>query len=179
MLILDSFSAHVGEDHVKWCKQHDVYLVIIPGGLTSALQPLDLRVNAPYKYHLREAMYSWVEIARQAAASARDKGGFPEPGHQDFVTMAQVAWDNVAPENVMAGFKGAGMGLALDGTEDDWVIGGIMDDEFDAKLEEQRRRTLDHEQRALQAVGNDGEGGRQEGDARGAHKAAKETEDPP
>ncbi|KAJ8358118.1 hypothetical protein AAFF_G00032710 [Aldrovandia affinis] len=35
-------------------------LVIIPGGMTSQLQVLDVVVNKPFKYHLRKRYTEWL-----------------------------------------------------------------------------------------------------------------------
>ena len=110
VLALDSSRAHLTEENVKWCKKNDIFLVIIPGGLTSVLQPMDLRVNAPYKYHLRELMYKWVEWAWEERGDT--VGGFPEPGNQDLLTMAQTAWDNVDIDLIQMGFKSTGRWLS-------------------------------------------------------------------
>ena len=59
--------------------------------------------------------------------------------------MAQTAWDNVDLDFIEMGFKSAGMGLPLDGTEDDAIIQGLQDNTYEEKLERQRKRTVEHE----------------------------------
>jgi hypothetical protein len=45
MLILDSFCGHTTEEVKKILKSRNTDQVIIPGGLTSMLQPLDVCIN--------------------------------------------------------------------------------------------------------------------------------------
>lgn len=54
MLVYDSFRGHL-EESVK-AKFHDnnIDLAVIPGGLTSICQPLDVAINKPFKDNLRK-----------------------------------------------------------------------------------------------------------------------------
>ncbi len=53
LLVLDSFSAHV-VDSVKWrFIEKNTNIAVIPGGLTSRLQPLDVSINKSFKSKVR------------------------------------------------------------------------------------------------------------------------------
>jgi hypothetical protein len=54
MLILDSFHGHATEDVKKILKSRNTDQVIILGGLTSMLQPLDVCINWLFKAALKE-----------------------------------------------------------------------------------------------------------------------------
>jgi hypothetical protein len=54
MLILDSFHGHTTQEVKKILKNRNMDQVIIPGGLTSMLQPLDVCINQPFKAVLKE-----------------------------------------------------------------------------------------------------------------------------
>jgi hypothetical protein len=54
MLILDSFHGHTTEEVKKILKSRNTDQVIIPGGLTMMLQPLDVCINWPFKATLKE-----------------------------------------------------------------------------------------------------------------------------
>ena len=54
MLILDSFRGHITEKIRKQISEMNTDLVVIPGGMTSQLQVLDVVVNKPFKDHLRK-----------------------------------------------------------------------------------------------------------------------------
>lgn len=49
LLVLDSFSAHRTDVVKKRFSEKKMNLAVIPGGLTSRLQPLDVSLNKPFK----------------------------------------------------------------------------------------------------------------------------------
>ena len=49
LLVLDSFEAHKTEQVKRSFKNENTDLAVIPGGLTSVLQPLDVSLNKPFK----------------------------------------------------------------------------------------------------------------------------------
>ena len=54
MLIIDHASSHEDHQIKKLCFEHDTEINVIPQGLTSILQPLDISINMPFKQALRE-----------------------------------------------------------------------------------------------------------------------------
>jgi hypothetical protein len=54
MLILDSFHGHTTEEVKKTLKSRNTDQVIIPGGLTSMLQTLDVCINWLFKAALKD-----------------------------------------------------------------------------------------------------------------------------
>ena len=55
MLVWDIFRAHKTEDVKKAAKKLKT-LAVIPGGLTSVLQPLDVCLNKPFKDRLHDVV---------------------------------------------------------------------------------------------------------------------------
>ena len=49
LLVCDQFKAHVTESTQRLATKLKTHLAVIPGGLTSQLQPLDVSVNKPFK----------------------------------------------------------------------------------------------------------------------------------
>ena len=49
LLVLDSFSGHLADDVKTRLKEENTDMAIIPGGLTSMIQPLDVCLNKPLK----------------------------------------------------------------------------------------------------------------------------------
>ena len=45
MLVLDAFRCHKTDGTKELLRQHNTDLVVIPGGMTSLLQPLDVCIN--------------------------------------------------------------------------------------------------------------------------------------
>ena len=55
MLVWDCFSAHLVDSVKRRTKAHNTDMVVIPGGLTSVLQPLDVSLNKPMKSKIRDS----------------------------------------------------------------------------------------------------------------------------
>ena len=49
LLVFDQFRANVTESTKRLATKLKTHLTVIPGGLTSQLQPLDVSVNKPFK----------------------------------------------------------------------------------------------------------------------------------
>jgi len=60
MLVYDSFKGHLEASvKSKFCES-DVHLAVIPGGLTSICQPLDVTINKPFKDYLHQEWHLWM-----------------------------------------------------------------------------------------------------------------------
>ena len=57
----DQFKAHVTESTKSLATKLKTHLAVIPGGLTSHLQPLDVSVNEPFKGFMHEEWTKWNE----------------------------------------------------------------------------------------------------------------------
>ena len=53
LLVWDSFNAPLTDEIKALLSQHNTNLVVIPGGLTSTIQPLDVCLNKPFKDHYK------------------------------------------------------------------------------------------------------------------------------
>ena len=53
-LVCDQFKAHVTESTKRLATELKTHLAVIPGGLTSQLQPLDVSVNKLFKGFMHE-----------------------------------------------------------------------------------------------------------------------------
>ena len=62
ILCLDSFSAHTTEAVAAEFRREKVHTVVIPGGCTSILQPLDVSLNKPFKSILRRHWQQYMMI---------------------------------------------------------------------------------------------------------------------
>jgi hypothetical protein len=60
MLVYDSFRGHLEDSIKEKFRESGVYLAVIPGGLTSKCQPLDVSINKPFKDNLRKEWHSWM-----------------------------------------------------------------------------------------------------------------------
>ena len=72
-----SFSAHLTDKVGDAFKQYNTTIVVIPGGCTSVLQPLDVSVNKPVKSIL---LQSWEQYMLEK--SEKDSAKIPPPPKQ-------------------------------------------------------------------------------------------------
>ena len=61
LLVCDQFKAHVTELTKRLATKLKTHLAVIPGGLTSQLQPLDISVNKLFKGFMCEEWTKWIE----------------------------------------------------------------------------------------------------------------------
>ena len=91
-------------------------LAVIPGGLTSQLQPLDVSVNKPFKQNMREHWNKWMTDPHHDLTPT---GRMKRPTIAQVGEWVKKSWDDVRPEIIVKSFKKCGISNALDGTEDD------------------------------------------------------------
>ena len=60
MLCLDTFQGHLTDEIKNKIHRLKSELVVIPVGMTSVLQPLDVSVNKPFKARLSEQYDCWI-----------------------------------------------------------------------------------------------------------------------
>ena len=118
LLVWDSFSAHLTDTVKQQLRENKTATAVIPGGLTSLVQPLDVCLNKPFKDRLREKWMTWMMSGEKTFT----------PGGQlraaSLVTVCQwvkESWQELSKEMVERSFKKCGISNALDGTEDDLV----------------------------------------------------------
>jgi len=61
LLLCDHFKAHVTESTKRLATKLKTHLAVIPGELTSQLQPLDASVNKMLKGFMYEELAKWIE----------------------------------------------------------------------------------------------------------------------
>ncbi|CAN0592349.1 unnamed protein product, partial [Laminaria digitata] len=101
ILVLDDFTCHRDEGFIAdLLKRTNTMVVLIPGGLTPLLQPLDRMLNKQMKRLLR-GMYT----AHTATAVADPKTGkLKPPGRGTVSTWCKQAWAAITPELVKTCF---------------------------------------------------------------------------
>src|SRR5436309_14113725 len=60
MMVYDSFRRHLEESVKEKFNEYNIDLAVIPGGLTSICQPLDIAINKPFKDNLRKEWHIWM-----------------------------------------------------------------------------------------------------------------------
>ena len=128
LLIVDSYKPHQTVDSIKKVKDScNSDVIIIPGGCTSIVQPMDKCINRPFKEYMRA---SWQEWMRQDRAKTK-KGNLKQPSRQDAINWVSKAWESIKLETLTHSFLVCGISNALDGSQDDLVSDDLPSVEMD------------------------------------------------
>jgi len=130
MLVLDAFKGHLTDSMKNQLCKMKTELVVIPGGMTSVLQPMDISINKPFKDRLRQQYLTWIaDPARELTETGKIKCAAPSE-----VTRWVSAALKAIPESIIVRyFKKCCISNALDGSEDDilWEDDGEDKDDSD------------------------------------------------
>lgn len=124
LLVVDSFRGHLVDSVRTKLKELRTDLAVIPGGLTSMLQPLDVSLNKPFKDNVRRLYAEWMAEGDHAMTPG---GKIKKPSVELLCAWVMEAWAMISPEIIVRSFKKTGISNALDGTEDDVVHDGDGD----------------------------------------------------
>jgi hypothetical protein len=116
LLVLDSFESHKTDFIKNIAKYENTNLAIIPGGLTSIVQPLDVSINKPFKDRLREKWNIWMSSGEFTYTKG---GNIKKPAHNIVCKWILEAWNEIPKEMIVKSFKKCGISNAMDGSEDD------------------------------------------------------------
>lgn len=118
MLVLDAFRGHTTDSVKNRLQQHNCDLVVIPGGMTSVLQPLDVSINKPFKQYAREEYEKWLETPNLPRTPA---GKIKKVPPSTVAAWISTAWKRISEETIRKSFKKCCITNALDGSEDDII----------------------------------------------------------
>ena len=119
LLVWDSFSVHLMESIKSILKtDSNTDIAVIPGGLTSVIQPLDVCLNKPFKDKLRQKWTSWISEGEKAFTAGGNMRAASLPVVAEWV---KSSWNEVGNDMVEKSFKKCGISNAMDGTEDDLI----------------------------------------------------------
>jgi len=62
LLVLNAFKGHVADEVKATLQKGNCETVIIPGGMTSQLQTLDIFINKPFKARVRDQYEDWLSL---------------------------------------------------------------------------------------------------------------------
>jgi hypothetical protein len=129
MLVLDAFKGHV-TDSVKdrLCKIKTEF-VVIPGGMTSVSQPMDVSISKPFKDRLKQQYLTWTaDPTRELTENGKIKRTAPS----EVARWVLAAWKAIPESIINRSFKKCCISNALDGSEDDIVWKDDVDDKDDS-----------------------------------------------
>ena len=70
LLVWDMFVVHHSEKVKKVAENLKTTIAVIPGGLTSLLQPLDVCLNKPFKDNVQQLWANWISSGLPIEAKA-------------------------------------------------------------------------------------------------------------
>jgi hypothetical protein len=116
LLIIDSFSAHEDPKLLEEAKANNMDVVIIPGGCTSKVQPLDVCLNKPFKSILRS---KWIEYVDSQVANNLNVTKLVAASKEMCCQWIQegLRYFQKNEEMVKKSFLVCGISNALDGTQ--------------------------------------------------------------
>ena len=116
MLVWDQFRAHKTETVKEQCATLNTTQAVIPGGLTSILQPLDVVLNKPFKDRMKQKWMAWMASGKQEFTKT---GNMKRPSLSLVTYWVKEAWNDIPTEMVVKSFLKTGISNKMDGTEDD------------------------------------------------------------
>ncbi|CAN0206484.1 unnamed protein product, partial [Pylaiella littoralis] len=115
ILTLDDFKCHKDEAfQQKLASKAKTEAVMIPGGLTPVVQPLDRSINKEFKRGMRAKYTHWVkdEFDRNGPGKA------VAPSRGVVASWVKNVRANISVKTILSCFKVCGLTLNLDGSED-------------------------------------------------------------
>nr|KAF6343017.1 hypothetical protein mPipKuh1_010743 [Pipistrellus kuhlii] len=118
LLVWDMFRAHLTTSTKIRLARINTDVAVIPEGLTSLVQPLDVCLNKPFKDCIREQWNEWMVSGEKLFT----KGGNMHAPQLDVLCNFVIkAWNDITEETVIRSFKKCGISNSLDGMEDDFL----------------------------------------------------------
>ncbi|GFU73219.1 pogo transposable element with KRAB domain [Trichonephila clavipes] len=118
LLVWDMFRSHLTDSTKKLLTECNTDIAIIPGELTSLVQPLDVCINKPFKQNLKRQWNIWLLEGEKS---------FTKGIHMRHVSLEIVcewiikAWNEIKPDFIQKSFKKCSVSNSIDGTEDDII----------------------------------------------------------
>lgn len=118
MLVMDAFRGHLSDNIKTRLANGKCDLVVIPGGMTSQLQPLDVGVNKAFKDRIRAQYNQWLTENDHPLTPT---GKIKRASAGAIVGWISKAWEDLPPSIIVKSFLKCCISNALDGSEDDRV----------------------------------------------------------
>ena len=116
MLVWDMFRGHLTENVKKTAQKMDTTLAVIPGGLTSLLQPLDVCLNKPFKDRLRKM---WIEWMASGDVKTTKADNLMKPHIELVSKWVKDAWDTIPEDIIRRSFLKCSISNSMDGEQDE------------------------------------------------------------
>ena len=125
--MINSYKPHQSQESIQmaeeWCNSN---VIIIPGGCTSIVQPMDKCINKPFKESMRQSWQCWMH-----EDPAKTKmGNLKQSTRQDAIKWVSKAWDSIKQETIVNAFLICGISNTPDCSEDDHVSDDHVSDDL-------------------------------------------------
>jgi len=102
MMVFDSFKGHLEESVKRKFRDSGFDLAVIPGGLTSICQPLDVTINKPFKDNLRKEWHLWMA---SGGAGLTTGGNLKRAKLSDVCRWVKHSWESISSETIIQSFE--------------------------------------------------------------------------
>jgi len=106
--VCDQFKAHVTESTKRLAMKLKTHLAVIPGGLASQLQPLDVSVNKPFKGFMHEEWARWTETPTHHITPA---GRVKRPSISNVSEWVKNSWQQVKIETIVKSLQNVALSM--------------------------------------------------------------------
>ena len=116
LLVWDAYRCHIMSNissHINKATNTDIS--VIPGGLTSHLQPADVSWNKPFKQAYKALYNEWMESGEKSYTPA---GNMRPPEKALSLKWVKEAWQSVSTDLVTKSFVVCGISADIDGSQD-------------------------------------------------------------
>ena len=117
LLVFDSFRAHLVPGVEGKLREENTDICVIPGGLTSQLQPLDVCLNKPFKQGMHMKWTEWL-MDKTNHDFTPPSGLLKKPSISLMCAWIKEVWKGLQPDMIVKSFKKCS---AVDGTEDNYI----------------------------------------------------------
>lgn len=118
LLVWDQFRSHIMKNVIDDVRSYNTDIAVIPSGLTSVLQPIDVGINKPFKDMMRIQWNNWLCDGEKTYTEGGGVRAPPLPMISEWIINS---WNEIKIDTVVKSFKKCGISNALDGTEDDYL----------------------------------------------------------
>ena len=119
LLVWDAYRCHIMTEVRSYVnRQINTDVSIIPGGLTSHLQPADVTWNKPFKTAYKEKYSQWMATGSKTYTAA---GNVRPPSKALCLQWVKKCWEVLRAEIVQKSFRACGISVNTDRTEDDEI----------------------------------------------------------
>jgi hypothetical protein len=106
VILMDELPSHTNHDVKFELMKHNAKSVIIPGGDTSILQPLDVSVNRSFKAKMRK---SYAEWSKEQSPPKTVSGKSYQIDYNRLLEHVQTSWNSITADTIRNGWRQCGL----------------------------------------------------------------------